>query len=69
LQPVVKQYPGNVIYALSAAFQAEAAGQQTAAIEYARQATEAAKRSDASCASRLLEAAQGALDRLQTRAK
>ncbi|MBI2817785.1 MAG: hypothetical protein HYX72_12680 [Acidobacteria bacterium] len=64
-QQLARQYPDNPIYALSAAFQAEADGQRTTAIEYVQRAKDAAATIEADCGPRLMQAAQGALQRLQ----
>lgn len=62
---LAERYPGNPIFALSAAYQAEADGQRHTAIEYSQKARDAAAKMEADCRPRMIEAAQGALDRLQ----
>ena len=64
-QNLAERYPENALYALSAAYQAEAAGNKTLAIELVQKAREAAGRMDGACRERLGEAARGALERLQ----
>jgi len=64
-QELTARYPENPLFALSAAYQAEGDGQQSAAVEYARKAQEAAAKSEADCRERFIEASKGALDRMQ----
>jgi len=60
-----ERYPENAIVALSTAYQAEATGKRTVAIEWAQKAGEAAAHMDAVCRERLGEAAKGAFERLR----
>lgn len=64
-QQLAREYPDNPIYALSAAFQAEADGQRATAIEYVQRAKDAAAKVEADCGPRIAQAAEGALERLQ----
>ncbi|OFV98605.1 MAG: hypothetical protein A3H28_06035 [Acidobacteria bacterium RIFCSPLOWO2_02_FULL_61_28] len=64
-QSLAERYPENALYALSAAYQAEAAGNKNLAIELAQKASEAAGKMDGACRERLGEATRGAVERLQ----
>ena len=64
-ETLAERYPGNALYSLSAAFQAEAAGKKELALELARKASEAAVAMDEPCRQRMGEAARGAVARLQ----
>ncbi|MBI4463243.1 MAG: DUF3808 domain-containing protein [Acidobacteria bacterium] len=64
LQKLSEQYPQNALYLLSAAYQADLAGQKNVAVEYVRKAMEAAKTMDGVCRQRLGEVGQEALKRL-----
>lgn len=57
-------YPGNALYALSAAYQAEQAGHKEASVQLVRRAIVALEKRSGPCAERLSEAAHGALLRL-----
>ena len=67
LQKLSEQYPENALYLLSAAYQADLAGQKDVAAEYARKAMNAAKSMDGVCRQRLGEVGKEALERLQGR--
>lgn len=58
------QYPGNAIFALSAALQAERIGDMELAADYARKAVQTSAQMDAVCRVRLETASQEALHRL-----
>ena len=64
-QTLSARYPENALYALAAAYQAEAAGKKDLAVELAQKASEAAAKMDGACRERLGEAARGAVERLQ----
>jgi hypothetical protein len=64
-QELAARYPDNSLYTLSAAMQAEAAGQTNAAIGYAQKSLEAASKMEPVCRERFLGASQGSLERLQ----
>ena len=68
LQTLAQRYPESALYALSAAYQAEAAGKKDLSIEWAQKALTAAVRMDDVCRERFGEAARGAVERLQAAA-
>jgi hypothetical protein len=64
-QELAAKYPGNPLYLLSAAYQAEGAGQAAGALEYAEKAQEAALRVEGVCRERFVDAATKAVERLK----
>ena len=65
LEQLGEQSPGNALYVLAAAYQAEKTGRKLLALEYLQKALHAAETMDAVCRERLHNAAQGALNRLK----
>lgn len=59
------EFPNNPLYSLSAAYQAEQVGNESAAIQLAGKAASAASRVSGACGARWQQASKGALERMQ----
>jgi len=64
-QELSERYPENALYALSAAYQAERAGNRNRAAAYAQEALEGAQAMEGDCRERIGKAAREALARLR----
>ncbi len=64
LQELAAQYPGNALYTLAAAFEAEQLGEKAAAAQYAAKAAVSAVEMDPACRQRVTSAATRAAARL-----